>query len=264
MKVIEGFNAAIKRAQHLLQLYDILLDTRRRKVYGNWASKFNKLMQWPDSEKIVRIDGKGQKSILILRENLGIDHKHFTHDYVSELLRESIVAAVSALDRYMHDQVVARSWSILSKAEDKVPKVWRKVEIPAVEVKKAIMHQHYNKNARTGTKVKKAIQDMLHKKYTFQKPDDIEKAAGLLGIKEFWNEVSKKLNGNQRPEDVKKKLHNIVNRRNQIVHEADLERQQRARKPRLRDLSRSKAEKYVNYIEAFVKAVDELINSTIT
>ncbi len=64
----DHFDVAMERAEHLLRLYDLLHDTRARKVRADWATKFVPLMHWPKVEKIVRVDGKGQNSILILRE----------------------------------------------------------------------------------------------------------------------------------------------------------------------------------------------------
>ena len=96
MKAKSSFNAAFERANHFLKLYELLRDTRVRGVRQDWAKKFNSLMQWPQQEKIVRVDGKQKRSILILREELQIDRDQFAHDYLSELLRAAIVAAVGA------------------------------------------------------------------------------------------------------------------------------------------------------------------------
>ncbi len=80
-------------------------------------------MHLPKGEKIVRIDGKDTNSMLVLRESLGITSDHFAHDYVSELLRSSVVNSVSAMDRYFHDLVLNRSCKV-----DPIVKttIWRK------------------------------------------------------------------------------------------------------------------------------------------
>ena len=69
-------------------------------------------MGWPRSEKISRVDGRD--CLLILRASSGINRSHFSHDYLSELLRLSLVSAVSAMDRYFHDAIVEKSWALLS------------------------------------------------------------------------------------------------------------------------------------------------------
>src|SRR5206468_12723895 len=113
---------------------------------------------WPESESIVRIDGKDHNSILILREALDIDRSRFAHDYLSELLRASIVATVSALDRYMHDLIVERSWKLLNQSEKKIPKELKKITIPVLKSKRALDHLRKNPKARPGNLIKLAIQ----------------------------------------------------------------------------------------------------------
>lgn len=95
-------------------------------------------MHWPESEQICRVDGLDSNSILIFRESVGIDNEHFSHDYVSELLRAALVAAVSALDRYLHDLVVDYSWKLLSQAEDDIPAELKKNECSSLSVPVAL------------------------------------------------------------------------------------------------------------------------------
>ena len=66
------FETAIERASHLVQLYDLLHDSRQRAVRADWADSFNRLMHWPVGEQIVRIDGTDRDSLLVLRESVGV------------------------------------------------------------------------------------------------------------------------------------------------------------------------------------------------
>ena len=119
-------------------------------------------MHWPQAEKIVRIDGKDRRSILVLREGLGIDRKGFAHEYLSELLRAAIVATVSALDRYMHDIVVEKSWKLLNEPEDDIPRELKRIMIPVLESKKALDRLRQDQKSRPGNVIKQAIQTVLH------------------------------------------------------------------------------------------------------
>lgn len=76
----KGFSAAIERAKHLLRLYELICDTRQRAVRADWAEAFKKVMHWPASNQIVRIDGKNRHSILVFKEECGIAREHFAHD----------------------------------------------------------------------------------------------------------------------------------------------------------------------------------------
>lgn len=257
---IDGFNSAMERANHLLKLYAVLHDTRKRDVRNDWAEKFKALMNWPASEKIVRVDG--ENSLLILRESASIDRTHFTHDYLSELLRATIVAAVSAVDRYMHDIIVEKSWTLLCRPEGDVPKELRKLAVPILSAKKALEQLRSDNESRPGHILKQAIQAALHEEYTFQNSSSIEKGAKMLGIQDFWGEVIKHLSDKPIKGDVQKKLKEITTRRNQIVHEADLIRKTSAKKITVREIDLDTTKEYVSWIRAFVSAINDVAMET--
>jgi len=189
MDPIVGFNAALRRAEHLITLYALVHDTRIRSVRSDWSSTFKELMRWPQNENIVRVDGSGQNSMLILRETVGIDRSHFSHVFASEMLRASVVALISALDRFLHDLVLHHCIKLLCQPDASVPTRLKNLAIPIIEVKKAIDKGRADSNSRPGHIVKKAIQNQLHSIYTFQKPDDIIVAMKMLGVDDFWNKV---------------------------------------------------------------------------
>lgn len=261
MKAKDAFDSAIARAGHFLTLYDLLCDTRKRGARKDWGTQFKKCMRWPQEENIVRIDGKERQSILVLREALGIERKRFAHDYLSELLRAAIVATVSALDRYMHDIVVGRSWTLLNAPEDDVPRELRRVMIPVLESKKALDRLRKDRKARPGNVIKQAIQKVLHRELTFQKPDDIKKGADMIGIQDFWGSVASKMNGPPQKEEVIDTLRKITARRNEIVHEADLVRKIKAKKLTLQAIDRDEAAESIDWMKEFVRAVDQVIIS---
>jgi hypothetical protein len=264
MKPLDSFNAAIDRARHLLNLYDLLHDSRQRGVRSDWADSFKALMHWPASESIVRVDGKDRDSLLVLREAVGIDRDQFSHDYVSELLRASVVAAISALDRYMHDLVLLHSWRLLSKPEDQIPNELKKIAIPVTATKRALRRLRENSTARPGHIVKEAIQEHLHRHYTFQKPDDILKASKMLGVSNFWQSVANEMPVSPTKQDVIMSLRKIAARRNQIVHEADLVRKTKAKEITLRDISRREAHIWIEWMTEFVNAIDRVVANTVT
>ena len=257
------FETAIERASHLVQLYDLLHDSRQRAVRADWADSFNRLMHWPVGEQIVRIDGTDRDSLLVLRESVGIDREHFTHDYVSELLRASVVASISALDRYMHDIVLHHSWALLQRADADIPKELKKIAIPITTAKSIINKLKDDPKSRPGHIAKKAIQERLHRDYTFQKPGDILKASKMLGISNFWQSVADEMDGTPPKNDVIKQLREIAKRRNQIVHEADVVLKTKAKDITLRDISRTEAEEWTEWIYEFVWAVDTVIENAV-
>jgi hypothetical protein len=85
----------------------------------------------------------------------------------------------------------------------------------------------------------------------------------MLGIKDFWNAISADLANGKAPGDIQNELREIVQRRNQIVHEADIELQQRAREIKLRDINRSDAEQAITFIEEFIGATDHIVTKAL-
>ena len=254
MQPIDGFELAMERADHLIRLYEILYDNRYRKVRRDWADRFKRFMNWPVGEAICRIDG--DDSLLILRESAGIDNSHFTHDYLSELLRASIVAAVSALDRYLHDLVVHHSWKLLSQAEDDVPNELQKISLPVLVTKRALEKLRRSPEARPGGIVRKAIQEHLHRDFTFQKPDSVMRAGKLIGVSDFWRKVADEMPGNQTDKKVRARLAKIARRRNKIVHEADVHLSSRRKEVSIREISYKTSKGDVAWIRKLVVAID--------
>lgn len=235
-----------------MELYDIVTNTRQRKIRSDWAKKFKTFMGWKSSEQIMRIDGKS--SMLIIRDQPGLTYDRFDHDFGAELLRSGIVAAISALDRYMHDVAISRVWGLLSGPEANVPKKLKKLSIPAIETAKAIAKIKRDPSARPGSQVKKVIQNELHKS-TYQGSAGIDECMSLIGETNFWARVSLNMPNPITGPELQKKLNSLVLRRNQIVHEADLERKISSNKDTLRQIKRNETEASIGFIKDFVNAV---------
>jgi hypothetical protein len=253
-----AFDAAIQRPEHLLRLYELLHDTRQRSVRSDWANGFRQLMHWPAAEEFVRVDGKDRDSMLIMRESVGVDRGHFTHGYLSELLRSALVAAVSALDRFCHDAIVHHSWKLLSRKERDIPKGLFRLNLPVLGTKKALEKLRKDSKSRPGSVVKVAIQEELHNKHTFQNPAGIETAARMLGIEDVWTKLAAEMPG-RTGKAIRDTLDEIARRRNQVVHEADLIRRTRSGSVTLRDIQYSECEQWVLFIKDFVAAIDTVV-----
>lgn len=263
MAPFDTFLVAMHRADHLLVIYDLLHDQRQRGVRQDWADKFRGLMRWPKNEAFERVDGKAGNSILILRKATGLDRDKFQHEYLEELLRATVVATVSALDRYMHDIVVHHSWALLGQAEAKVPKELKNLQIPVLAAKHAVDRLRKDDTARPGGLIKEAIRNELHREFTFQKPDDVQRAAKMLGINDFWRLVAAKMPGHPTNEAVIKALREIVHRRNQIVHEADVVRKAKAKQITMRAISATTAGEWAKWMRDLVGAIDDVVKTSL-
>lgn len=251
----DTFDHAISRSNHFLTLYSLLHDTRQRDARMDWIRNFNTCMHWPVTERVVRVDGKDKKSLLILREEVGISRAQFNHDYLSELLRSALASSISALDRYMHDLVVERCWGLLTGPEEKVPSELKKVSIPILAAKRAVEKAKKEPKSRPGTLLKKEIQEVLHKSSTFQNANSITKASQMLGIGDFWSKVAQRMPGTPKVGDLQDELNDMCKRRNQIVHESDLILKTSARQITARAITYDDANDAVTKVTKFVDAV---------
>jgi hypothetical protein len=259
MNPIDIYHQANDRAKRLLSLYDMVCNTRRRNVRADWAKRMKDLMHWPQKVDIVRVDGVNKKSILIFQKSIELDDDAFSHHILSELLRSSIVAGVSALDRYMHDIIVHHCISILSRKEEDIPMDMKKMQVSLLSVKRALHKKGGDSSSRPGFIIKKAIQDQLHREYTFQKPDDIVAATKMLGIKDYWGCVAKEMGDSESAKTIQDKLKEICLRRNQIVHEADLVRKIKGKQCTLQEISKKTALEWIEWLNRFVIATDKVI-----
>ncbi|MCJ7651308.1 MAG: HEPN domain-containing protein [Candidatus Lokiarchaeota archaeon] len=260
MKSIECFEVSINRSLNLIQLYDFLKNKRKREMTKARADTIREFLGWKKKKKIKRIDGKD--SAIFFLDGSTISKDRFEHKYLSELLRSSLVFAVSAMDRYFHDIIVERSTKLLNRSEAKIPDHLKKLSLPLLTFKKTIQKIRGDKNSRVGTIIKMAIQNKMHSEFIFQSVNDISKAAKILGVDDFWRKVAKEM-GSNRVTDVQEKLSEIVKRRHTIVHEADLYRKTKIKKLVFRDIKRKGTQNWIDWIIKFVKAADEVIMAQI-
>ena len=259
MKAINNFKHALGRTNHLLELYNLLHNTRKRSMRAGPAAALKNDLGWPKKETIIRVDGKGNNSVLLLKGSTGIKKERFTHQYLSEILRAALVATVSAMDRYFHDAIMDLSLGLLSKKESDIPAEFKKIHIPLLLANKAVKRLKENSNARPRHVIKQGIQDYLHKQHTFQGSAQLCKALKMMGVQNPWDQLEHKINLTKN--EIITLLDEIANRRNQIVHEADLVRKTSGQTVTLREISLIRTKKYIGFIENIVESTHEIVNT---
>jgi hypothetical protein len=260
VKSIEIFDYAFERAEHFLKLFDILHNSRQRKAPHPWKEKFARLMRWPVGEEFIRIDGKDKNSMLILRSSLGIGRKYFEEEFTGEILRSSVVASISALDKYMHSIVIEKSWAYLTGTND-IPNDLANLKVPLIATKKALDKLRRNKSARPGSQIKAEVQKMLHREFTFQSVAGINRGTKILGVKDFWKQIADRMpEGPHKAGDIQNQLKKVAQRRNKIVHEADIVRKISAKSITQNSIDRAEAFELVYWVRDFVHAMDGVFN----
>ena len=164
---------------------------------------------------------------------------------LSDILRSLHVLCVSALDHYVHDVVRCGMMDIFDGRRPTTPQYAKfKLSIQSISGVPSIADARGNIEMDIRTQ---------HSFLSFQKPEKIADAVRLYSEVDIWREVELKLG---RPKkDIKDQLELIVDRRNKIAHEADLD----PTYPNLRwPIYASDVEEVCAFIDELVSVVDNV------
>ena len=132
---------------------------------------------------------------------------------LTDLLRAQIVMIVSALDHYIHEITRVGMLEAYDGTRSQTGAFLR-FQVTLEAAMKGIFES--SENAWLDTEIRER-----HGYLAFQHPDKIADAVRHFSSCELWPSVAEQLN--LTPDDVKNRLRAIINRRNQIAHEADLD-----------------------------------------
>jgi hypothetical protein len=172
-----------------------------------------------------------------------------TNNDVLEILRAEIVLVVSALDCFIHDVVrvkmiddfnAGKSFGHFSVSMDCLKKM---LSAPADVARNAFLEEEIRR---------------LNGYKAFQEPEKISQALGLIGIQKIWEQLANKINWKSKY--VKEQLTLIIEQRNRIAHEADIN-------PSLGigqkySINRQETTDSVDFIEKICETIFSLINNS--
>lgn len=257
MKPIDAYNDTANRARLFLEYHDGLMNTRSRAIRKDWKAAFLKLMHWPSTTNIQRVDSKD--AIIILRSGADLTPDHFSQDWLGDQLRAALTFGVSALDRYVHERVVKGIVPALKKSP--LTRQQEEFLIPvttAIEIsEQAVAALKSGENIRPANIVRKKVQELLHKR-PFQSYKEIEYAFGLLGIKNLAQQLQTAY-GTGDIKDIKKQIGHIAMRRNQIVHEGDLVVHERGGMIKWHNIDRRYVADSLDFLDIFVQHLESVV-----
>jgi len=165
----------------------------------------------------------------------------------SDLLRAQIVMAVSALDYYVHE--VTKLGMIEVFNGTRTPTVaFQRFQVSMDSVINNVT------NISTGTGWFESEIREKHSYLSFQQPDKIADAIRLFSQVSLWPSVATELS--MTVDEVKTRLRLIIQRRNKIVHEADMDPSYPGT---LWPISKSDASNAVLFIEALCEAIHSVV-----
>ncbi len=133
---------------------------------------------------------------------------------LSDMLRAALVLAVSALDYYIHE-VVRIGMLEIHRGQRPEPPAFSRFQISLGNARAGI---------NAGQNIDSWLEDEIRQRHSyksFQQPEAIADAIRLISDKKLWEEVS--TNMSRPAKDIKQQLNRIVDRRNKIAHEADID-----------------------------------------
>ena len=163
---------------------------------------------------------------------------------VDDLYRVQIVMAISALDHFIHEFVLEEMLEIFRGTRAITP-AFNKFQIPICLTMNSIL---------SDTVIVSQIRQK-HSWLSFQDPDKISDAIRLVSEKKVWEEISPRLMLSAA--EIKTKLKLIVDRRNKIAHESDLDPSYPGTKW---PITIDEINQTVNFIEDLVEAIFDIIN----
>ena len=131
----------------------------------------------------------------------------------SDMLRAQVVLGVRALDHYMHEVTILGMLEVFDGKRTPT-QAFSRFHVSMDSVLGGA--EGGGSNAWFETEVRER-----HSFLSFQKPDRVADAVRLFSDVKLWQEVSKKLSMSEK--DVKQQCQLIVDRRNKIAHEADMD-----------------------------------------
>lgn len=133
----------------------------------------------------------------------------------SDIMRAQIVLTVSALDHYIHEITRLGMLEVFSGSRPATPAFRRfQIFMDAAMAGIAGAGGHYWFEAEIRER---------HSFLAFQQPDKVADAIRLISPRELWPEVAASMSMGVTAQDLKDRLRLIIDRRNKIAHEADLD-----------------------------------------
>jgi len=189
---------------------------------------------------------------IIRVKNLGAIYKAINSQItnildLSDILRAQYVMLISSLDHFIHEVVRIGMLEIYNQKR-KPTKAFKEFIFSLdkkILFEKAIMQEKNDEWLNWQIRYRNGFK-------SFQQANKIEEAMLLIDEESIWKSIS--LITNQNYKDLKNKLDLIVNRRNQIAHEADIEPIYKE----LRDIYIEDIENSIEFIEFLVEKIYQI------
>lgn len=170
-----------------------------------------------------------------------------------DMLRSALAFSVAALDTYLH-------WAIAdAPLSGTLPSALASLDVPLIDMislSEAVVANR--QRIRPKVRVRNTIERVILG-HTFQSPKGVGDALLMLGKRNAFTKISGTISPAQTAQEIKDRLGKIVRRRNQVVHEGDMQRQSRPQHVRREPVARLEVEADIAWLRTLVSAIDALL-----
>lgn len=171
-----------------------------------------------------------------------------------DMRRFALAQGVAALDTYLH-------WAIADVPLTGMSTALKNLEIPfedLITLSEAVVADR--EKIRPKVRARHVL-ERVTLTMTFQSSRTVERAMLMLGVRNAFAKIADHIQPQQAPAEVKARLDRIVHRRNQIVHEGDLQRQSRPQNIKREVAAGGKTADDLAWIRSLVAGVDAALSS---
>lgn len=171
-----------------------------------------------------------------------------------DIRRSAIAMGVAALDTYLH-------WAIADVPLEHMPTALKGLNVPfgdLVDLSEAMVRNR----AKIRPKVRaRGVLERAILKLTFQSSRGVEHALLMLGKRNAFAKISAEIQPPQGAEDIKDRLDRVVRRRNQVVHEGDLQRQSRPQQVKREQTDGAAIKSDLDWLRTLILSIDKVLTT---
>ena len=251
MTLTQIFSASICHSDDLLKLYNALLSRSYRAAKSNWVDRVyeQNLIRWARKDGLWRSHGA---DLLIIGNNkCQIKQSSFQQDFLTVILRSSLMFAMSAVDKILHE-AVSKNFMKLVKSEE----IDRLTSIPISQSYSIAIESRKRKGkggkvkARPGHMLKEHVLQEIYK-HSFLGNRRVEEICSMCEKKKVFSLFANHINDGSTADQISKRWASLYIKRNHIVHECDMVRKEKAKRIDFNKVNTKKVIEDIGFVKKF-------------
>lgn len=172
---------------------------------------------------------------------------------VDDMRRSALAFGVAALDTYLH-------WAISdAPLSGSIPTAMKRLEVPfseMLDLSEAVVQNR--EKIRPMVRTRNTLERVILQ-HTFQSPKGVADAMLILGKRNAFVKIASEIRPHQSAAEIQARLGALAGRRNQVVHEGDLQRQSRPQNVRRESVDPVEVERDLLWLRSLVAAIDAVL-----